>query len=42
VGDRRFVHAPGAGKAVTVNSLDDEYYAQRFSSAGRYWDRSEH
>jgi murein DD-endopeptidase len=42
VGDRRFVHAPGAGKAVTVNSLDDEYYAQRFSSAGRYWDRPEH
>lgn len=42
VGDRRFVHAPGAGKAVTVNSLDDEYYAQRFSSAGRYWDRPAH
>lgn len=42
VGDRRFVHAPGAGKAVTVNSLDDDYYAQRFSSAGRYWDRPGH
>jgi cell wall-associated NlpC family hydrolase len=42
LGDRRFVHAPGAGKPVTVNSLDDEYYAQRFSSAGRYWDRPEH
>jgi cell wall-associated NlpC family hydrolase len=40
IGDRRFVHAPGAGKPVTVNSLDDEYYAQRFSSAGRYWDLS--
>jgi cell wall-associated NlpC family hydrolase len=39
IGDRKFVHAPGAGKPVTVNSLDDEYYAQRFSSAGRYWDR---
>ena len=39
IGDRRFVHAPGAGKPVTVNSLDDEYYAQRFFSAGRYWDR---
>jgi cell wall-associated NlpC family hydrolase len=39
VGDRRFVHAPGAGKPVTVNSLDDEYYAQRFASAGRFWDR---
>jgi cell wall-associated NlpC family hydrolase len=40
IGDRRFVHAPGAGKPVTVNSLDDEYYEQRFSSAGRFWDRS--
>jgi cell wall-associated NlpC family hydrolase len=39
IGDRRFVHAPGAGKAVTVSSLDDEYYAQRFHSAGRYWDQ---
>jgi cell wall-associated NlpC family hydrolase len=38
VGDRHFLHAPGAGKAVTVNSLDDDYYAKRFSSAGRYWD----
>jgi cell wall-associated NlpC family hydrolase len=38
IGDRRFVHAPGAGKAVTVNSLDDEYYADRFASAGRYWE----
>ena len=41
IGERRFVHAPGAGKPVTVNSLDDEYYAQRFSSAGRDWDRPE-
>jgi cell wall-associated NlpC family hydrolase len=40
IGERRFVHAPGAGKPVTVNSLDDEYYEQRFSSAGRFWDRS--
>jgi hypothetical protein len=39
IGERKFVHAPGAGKPVTVNSLDDEYYEQRFSSAGRYWDR---
>ena len=38
VGDRRFVHAPGSGKPVTVNSLDDEYYERRFHSAGRYWD----
>ena len=40
IGDRRFVHAPGAGKPVTVNSMDDEYYEQRFSSAGRFWDQS--
>ena len=39
IGDRRFVHAPGDGKPVTINSLDDEYYVQRFDSAGRYWDR---
>ncbi|HTU66025.1 MAG TPA: C40 family peptidase [Steroidobacteraceae bacterium] len=39
IGKRRFVHAPGAGKAVTVNSLDDEFYADAFSSAGRFWNR---
>jgi cell wall-associated NlpC family hydrolase len=39
IGRHRFVHAPGAGKPVTVNSLDDEFYAQRFSSAGRFWNR---
>jgi len=37
IGKHRFVHAPGAGKPVTVNSLDDEFYAQTFSSAGRFW-----
>ena len=39
IGKHRFVHAPGAGKLVTVNSLDDEYYAETFSSAGRFWNR---
>ena len=39
VGDHRFVHAPGQGKPVTTNSLDDEFYATRFFSAGRYWNR---
>ena len=38
IGKKRFVHAPGAGKPVTINSLDDEFYATRFFSAGRYWD----
>ena len=39
IGNHRFVHAPGAGKPVTVNSLDDDFYAQTFSSAGRFWNR---
>jgi len=39
IGDHRFVHAPGAGKPVTTNSLDDEFYADRFFSAGRFWNR---
>jgi cell wall-associated NlpC family hydrolase len=42
IGKKRFVHAPGAGKPVTINSLDDEFYAETFSSAGRYWDRLPH
>jgi murein DD-endopeptidase len=39
IGKHRFVHAPGAGKPVTVNSLDDEYYSEKFVSAGRFWNR---
>ena len=39
IGKHRFVHAPGAGKPVTVNSLDDEFYEETFSSAGRFWNR---
>jgi cell wall-associated NlpC family hydrolase len=42
VGEHRFVHAPGIGKPVTVNSLDDEFYAETFAGAGRYWDRAPH
>ena len=42
IGKSRFVHAPGAGKPVTINSLDDEFYAETFFSAGRYWDRWPH
>jgi cell wall-associated NlpC family hydrolase len=40
IGRHRFVHAPGAGKPVAINSLEDEFYADRFSSAGRFWDRT--
>ena len=39
VGKNHFVHAPGAGKPVTINSLDDEFYAETFFSAGRFWNR---
>lgn len=39
IGKHRFVHAPGAGKPVTINSLDDPFYAEAFSSAGRFWNR---
>jgi cell wall-associated NlpC family hydrolase len=39
IGKGRFVHAPGSGRPVSVNSLDDEYYARRFATAGRFWDR---
>lgn len=42
IGDKQFVHAPGAGKPVTINSLDDEFYAERFESAGRYWEGAAH
>ncbi|MEJ0085792.1 MAG: C40 family peptidase [Pseudomonadota bacterium] len=42
IGKHRFVHAPGAGKPVTINSLDDDFYAESFFSAGRYWDRLPH
>jgi cell wall-associated NlpC family hydrolase len=42
VGERRFVHAPGAGKPVTINSLDDDFYAESFASAGRFWERISH
>ena len=39
IGERQFVHAPGAGKPVTVNSLDDEFYEKNFESAGRFWEQ---
>ena len=38
IGKRNFIHAPGAGKPVTINSLDDEFYEQTFTSAGRFWE----
>jgi cell wall-associated NlpC family hydrolase len=41
IGKGRFVHAPGSGRPVSINSLDDEYYARRFVTAGRFWDRQD-
>jgi len=35
-GDDRFVHAPGRGKAIRVNSLSDKYYAMRYVGARTY------
>jgi cell wall-associated NlpC family hydrolase len=40
IGGNEFVHAPGAGKPVAINSLDEDFYSRRFESAGRYWDRA--
>ena len=39
VGKKHFVHAPGAGKPVTINSLDDKFYSEAFFSAGRFWNQ---
>jgi cell wall-associated NlpC family hydrolase len=39
IGKNRFLHAPGSGKPVTINSLDDEFYAKAFFSAGRFWNQ---
>jgi cell wall-associated NlpC family hydrolase len=35
LGDRRFVHAPSNGKPVSVASLADAHYRDRFVGAGR-------
>ena len=41
LGNGRFVHAPGAGKPVTITALDDDFYAHNFIAAGRFWDRKQ-
>ena len=35
VGDRRFVHAPSSGGAVEIVSMQNTYWARRFSGARR-------
>jgi cell wall-associated NlpC family hydrolase len=37
IGDNRFVHAPGQGKTVRVDSIDNDYYRRRFVGAGTYF-----
>lgn len=36
IGDREFVHAPGRGKSVSVDSLDTRYWRRRFVGGGRF------
>ena len=35
LGDNRFIHAPSAGKAVQVDTLDDSYWSRHFTGARR-------
>jgi len=36
LGDGRFVHAPRKGKVVSIESLDDEYFAKHLKGVGRF------
>jgi cell wall-associated NlpC family hydrolase len=36
LGDRRFVHSPRRGKTVSIESLDDEYFAKHLTGVGRF------
>jgi cell wall-associated NlpC family hydrolase len=35
-GDNRFIHAPGKGKTIRVDSLSDRYYTSRYVGARKY------
>ena len=37
IGQGRFVHAPGSGKLVSLESLDNPYWRQRIIAAGHYF-----
>lgn len=37
IGHRRFVHAPGSGKQVMLESLDNPYWHRRMTGAGHYF-----
>ncbi len=36
IGDGEFIHSPSAGKTVSITSLDEPYYRERFYGARRY------
>ncbi len=36
VGNSKFIHAPGRGKRIKYNSLDDKYYKKHYVGARRY------
>ncbi len=36
IGNNEFVHAPGTGKVVRVESLDDAYYKKTYVGAGSF------
>jgi len=36
IGDGRFVHAPGQGKRISIESLSTPYYAARYAGARSY------
>jgi cell wall-associated NlpC family hydrolase len=40
LGDRRFVHAPSSGGNVSVESLEQAHYRERFVGAGRIYQGS--
>ncbi len=37
LGGNKFVHAPSSGKRVSIASLDNPYWRQRFTKAGRFF-----
>lgn len=36
IGNNQFVHAPGTGKVVRVESMDDAYYSKTYVGAGSF------
>ena len=37
IGDDKFIHAPGSGKKISVSSLSQHYYAERFAGGRNYF-----